>query len=305
MPSSIITSGSFAKALWPGVNKWWGDSYAEYPLLYPRIFAEDSSDKGYEEDVQSTGFGLLTQKPESTSINYDSAMQGYTYRYTHITYALGFQVTREAMMDDQYMVIAKKRSKALGFSTRQTQEVIAWNVLNRAFNSTYAYGDGKELIATDHPNFTGGTFSNELTVAADLSELAIEQLLIQMMGAQDDRGLIINLMPRSLIVANSNTFEATRILKSNLQNDTANNATNAMREMGLFADGIITSPYLTDPDAWFIKSNCPDGLKYFMREAPSVSEDNDFDTTNAKFKTYFRASWGATDPRGIWGSAGG
>lgn len=299
-----INSGSFAKALMPGVNKWYGDSYSEYPLIWKKMFETESSTKGYEEDVQTTGFGLLAQKPEGSAINFDTASQGFIQRYTHIAYALGFVVTEEAIDDDQYMVIAKKRSKALGFSVRQTQEVVAANILNRAFTSTYAFGDGKELIATDHPNYTGGTASNELTTPADLSEASIEQLLIQVMNATDDRGLRINIMPKSLIVPTALAFEATRILKSNLQNDTANNATNAMKEMGLFADGIIVNPYLTDTDAWFIRTNCPDGLKAFMRREPSVADDSDFDTSNAKFKAAFRASWGATDFRGVYGSAG-
>lgn len=302
--SAPINSGSFAKALMPGVNKWYGDSYAEYPLIWPRMFEKDTDTRAYVEDVQTTGFGLLDEKPEGTSILFDTASQGFIQRYTHITYAKGFVVTEEAIDDDQYMVIAKKRSKSLGFSVRQTQEVVAANVLNRAFNASYAYGDGKELIATDHPNFTGGTWSNELTVAADLSELSLEALLTQMMGATDDRGLIINLMPKSLIVSPANAFEATRIMKSNLQNDTANNAVNAIKDMGLFPDGVIVNPYLTDTDAWFIRTNAPDGMKAFMRREPSISEDNDHDTGNAKFKTSFRASWGATDARGIWGSAG-
>lgn len=302
--SSPINSGSFAKALQPGVNKWFGDSYTEYPLIWPKMYEKETSSKGYEEDVQSTGFGLAPQKPEGSAINFDTASQGFIQRYTHITYALGFVVTEEAIEDDQYMVIAKKRSKALGFSVRQTQEVVAANVLNRAFNSNYAYGDGKELIATDHPNYTGGTWSNELTVAADLSESSLEQLLIQVMNAQDDRGLRINIMPKSLIIPPALVFEATRILKSNLQNDTANNATNAIREMGLFADGIVVNPYLTDTDAWFIRTNCPDGMKAFIRREPSVADDSDFDTSNAKFKSMFRGSWGNTDGRGIFGSAG-
>lgn len=302
--SSPITSGSFAKALMPGVRKWWGDSYAENSLIWPKMFETETSSKGFEEDVQSTGFGLMPQKPEGTALVYDTASQGFIQRYTHITYALGFVVTEEAIEDDQYMVIARKRSRSLGFSMRQTQETVAANVLNRAFSSTYAYGDGKELIATDHPNFSGGTWSNELNPAADLSEAALEQLNIQIMNAQDDRGLQINLKARALIVPPSLAFEAHRILKSVNQNDTANNAINAMRDMGLFPDGVIVNPHLTDLDAFFVRTNCPDGLMAFKRRAAEVKEDNDFDTSNMKVKGSFRASWGATDARGVFGSEG-
>lgn len=303
--SSPITSGSFAKALMPGVRKWWGDSYAENTLIWPKMFETDTSTKAFEEDVQSTGFGLMPQKPEGTALVYDTASQGFIQRYTHITYALGFVVTEEAIEDDQYMVIAKKRSRALGFSMRQTQETVAANVLNRAFSSSYTYGDGKELIATDHPNFNGGTWSNELSPAADLSEAALEQLNIQIMNAQDDRGLQINLKARSLIVPPALAFEAHRILKSVNQNDTANNAINALRDMGLFPDGVIVNAHLTDTDAFFVRTNCPDGLMAFMRRRAEVKDDNDFDTSNMKVKGSFRASWGATDGRGVYGSEGG
>jgi hypothetical protein len=302
--SGVITSGSFAKALWPGVNKWYGDSYNEKPLVWTRIFEQDTSTKGYEEDVQVVGTGLMPVKAEGSPITYDDRKQGFVQRYTHIHYGLGFVVTEEAIEDDQYMIVAKGRAQALGRSVRVTQETIAANVLNRAFNSSYTYGDGKELIATDHPNYSGGTFSNELTTAADLSEASLEQLCIQISQATDDRGLRINIMPRSLIVPSDLQFEAHRILKSNLQNDTANNATNALKDMGMFPDGIIVNTFLTDTDAWFVRTDCPNGLKAFMRKMPMFAVDNDFDTSNAKFKASFRASWGATDPRGVFGSGG-
>lgn len=300
----VITTGSYAKALWPGVNKWWGEAYSEHPLEWKMIFDEESSSKAYEEDVQSVGMGLVPIKPEGTAITYDTKSQGFVERYTHNTYGMGFIVTEEAIEDDQYDIIARKRAQALAFSMRQTQEVVAANVLNRAFNSSYTYGDAKELIATDHPNYSGGTWSNELTIAADLSEASLEQLCIQVMQAQNDRGLRISIMPQKLIVPPSLAFEASRILKSVLQNDTGNNAVNAMREMGMFPGGIVVNHYLDDPDAYFIKTNCPDGLKAFMRKQPTFAIDNDFDTSNAKFKGSFRGSWGATDARGVYGSPG-
>lgn len=301
--AGIVTSGSFAKALWPGVNKWYGDSYKEKPLVWTRIFDQETDSKGYVEDVQVVGTGLLAVKPEGQPISYDDRKQGFIQRYTHINYGLGFIVTEEAIEDDQYMVVSKGRAQALGRSVRVTQEQIAANVLNRAFNSSFTYGDGKELIATDHPNFSGGSFSNELTTASDLSEASLEQLCIQVSQAEDDRGLRVNIMPKALIVAPTNMFEAHRILKSALQNDTANNATNAMKDMGMLQE-IVVNTFLTDADAWFVKTDCPNGLKAYMRKAPTFAVDNDFDTSNAKFKAGFRASWGATDPRGVYGSAG-
>lgn len=299
-----ITSGNFAKALWPGVKKWYAAAYGEHPLEWSQIFDQDSSGKAYEEDVQVSGLGLAPVKPQGSATSYDTMSQGFVQRYTHLTYSLGFIVTEEAKEDDQYDVVAKRGSKRLGFSMRQTQEVVAANVLNRAFNSAYAYGDGVELLSAAHPNTAGGTFANELSVAADLSEASIEQACIDIMRFTDDRGLRIRVMPRCLIVPPELAFDAERILKSTLQNDTANNAINAVRSMGLFPDGVVVNHYLTDQDAFFIKTDCPDGLKAYMRRAPEVRTDNDFDTENAKFKASFRASWGATDPRGIFGSPG-
>ena len=301
---SVITSGSFAKALLPGVKKWHGEAYNEKAKLWPMIFERDMSTRAYEELVQVSGFGLFAAKNEGDAITYDSRSQGFVTRLTHVTYASGFIVTEEAIEDDQYDVVARQRARALGRSGRVTEETIAGNVLNRAFNSSYTGADGKELLATDHPNYSGGTFSNELATAADLSEASLEDLCIQIEQATDDRGLRIGLMPKSLIVAPANRFEAMRILKSVGQNDTANNAINALKASGLFSSDPIINPYLTDDDAWFVKTDCPDGLIGLMRREMSFGVDNDFDTSNAKFKATFRASWGWADPKGVYGSPG-
>jgi hypothetical protein len=186
---------------------------------------------------------------------------------------------------------------------RQTKEIIAANVYNRAFSSTYTFGDGKELCATDHPLVGGGTFANELSTAADLSEAALEQACIDIAGFVNERGLKIAVQPRSLIIPKELMFEAQRILQSTLQSGTANNDVNALKQMGLINNTVVNH-YLTDPDAWFIRTNCPDGMKYFERVATEFGMDNDFDTYNAKFKSRFRCSFGATDPRGIFGSPG-
>ena len=301
-----ITTGSFAKALWPGINKWYGEAYNEWAEEYPALFAEESSSKAYEEDVGVSGFGLAAQKTEGSPIGYDTAKQGFTNRYTNKTYALGFIITEEAMDDAQYniSVLGKRDAKALAFSMRQTKEVLAANVYNRAFNSTYTFGDGKELLATDHPLAAGGTFRNELTTAADLSEAALEQACIDIAAFVNDRGLKISVMPDKLIIPKELMFEAERILKSTLQNDTANNAINALKSTGIFKGGVTVNHYLTDTDAWFIRTNCPDGMKYMNRKATSFAMDNDFDTANGKFKAGFRCSFGNTDPRGLFGSAG-
>jgi len=296
----VVTTGSIAKAIWPGVNKFYGMGYNEHPLEYSMIFDTESSSKLYEEDVILSGTGLAPKKPEGESVSYDSIKQGWTTRYTNVVYALGIQVTREMIEDDQYD-LAFKKARYLGRSIRITQETVSANILNRAFNSSYTGGDGKEMCATDHPNVAGGTFSNELTTSADLSEASLEQACIDIAGFTDDRGLQIAANARKLIIPRQLKFEAHRILKSTLQNDSANNAVNALKQMNL---DIVMNHYLTDADAWFLKTDVPDGLKYFNRRAPEFKDDNDFDTENAKFKGSVRFSVGHTDPRGVFGSPG-
>jgi hypothetical protein len=207
------------------------------------------------------------------------------------------------MEDDLYDVVGERKATGLAFSVRQTKEILGANVYNRAFNSSYTGGDGKELLATDHPNVAGGTWSNELTTAADLSEASLEQAVIDIAGFENDRGLTIGAKPKSLIIPWQLQFEAHRILKSALRYDTASNDANALRDMGLFKD-VIVNHFLTDTDAWFIRTNVPHGMKYFERRADEFGADNDWDTENAKFKASFRASWGWTDPRGLFGSPG-
>jgi len=220
--AGVITTGNHPKALWPGMRKFWGREYNEHPLEYTQIFEVERSEKNYEEDTEVTGFGLAPVKAQAGAVSYDSESQGPTKRYTHITYGLGYIVTREELEDNLYEVVSKRRIKALAFSIRQTEEIVAANVLNRAFNSSYTGADGKELCATDHPTVSG-TQQNELSTAADLSEASLEDMMIQIMQAQNSRGLRISLMPKKLIVPPQLAFDAERIVKSTLQPGTANN----------------------------------------------------------------------------------
>lgn len=300
---TVISTGNIAKLLWPGLNAIWGTNYDEHPVEYTDLVDVFSSDMAYEEDQMLTGFGLAPVKPQGTAVSYDTMSQGPTSRYTHIAYALGFIITHEALVDNQYEKIGTSRTSSLAFSMRQTKENVVANVYNRAFNTSYVGADGKPLLATDHPA-TSGTYSNKLAVDADLSEASIEDLSVQIMNATNDRGLKIALMGRSLIVPPALVFEATRVLKSALQNDTANNALNALKAMGMLPDGAKANHYLTDTDAWFIRTNAQNGLKLFQRERATFSQDGDFDTDNLKYKAYERYSAGWTDPRGLYGSAG-
>jgi hypothetical protein len=300
---SVINSSSFAKALFPGVNAWYGKSYGEYATEYNKLFETFKSTRQFEEDVGVSSFGLAIAKPEGAPITYDSERQAFLTRYQHVVYALGFVITREIMEDDQYDVVGQRKAQGLAYSMRQTKEVIAANVYNRAFNSAFVGGDGKELLATDHPNFAGGTWSNELAVAADLSEAALEQAHIDIGGFTNDRGLLIAAKAKTLIIPRQLAFEAKRILGSDLRVGTANNDTNAMKDMGLVPE-VIVNHYLTDTDAWFIRTDVPHGMKHFERRADAFEMDNDFDTENAKFKATARYSFGWTDPRGLFGSPG-
>jgi len=299
----VIYTSNHPKALWPGVKAWFGRMYDEHVEEYSKIFDRDSSNRAYEERAELTGFGLAPVKNQGGSISYDSESQGVTSRLTNVTYALGYVVTMEELQDNLYEMVSKRRSKALAFSMRQTKETVGANVLNRGFNSSYTGGDGKELLATDHPTLDG-TQSNELSTAADLSEAALEDLMIQIMQAKNSRGLRIALKGEKLIVPPALFYEANRILKSALQNDTANNAVNALKATNALPGGIVLNHYLTDSDAWFIKTNCPEGLIYQERMPMEFEQDNDFDTKNAKAAAVERYAFGWVDWRSIYGTPG-
>jgi hypothetical protein len=295
----IITTGAHPKALWPGMHAFFGAQYNEWPEEYREIFSMEKSSKNYEEDTLVTGFGLAPIKGQGASVSYEGETQGFTKRYSHVVYGLGYIVTEEEMEDNLYEVVSKRRIKRLAFSMRQTKEIVSANVLNRAFNSSYTGGDSKELCATDHPS-TAGNWQNELTTAADLSEAAIEDLVILIGQAKNDKGLNIALRPKKLIIPVNLQFDAKRILKSEQQSGTANNDVNALK--GMFDYSV--NHYLTDADAWFLKTDFPNGMLMFERRALAFAQDNDFDTANAKAKATMRFSVGWTDPRGMYGSPG-
>jgi len=300
---SVINSGSFAKALWPGVNAWYGKAYDEYPVEFKELFDEFKSSKAFEEDVGISSFGLAVQKGEGAPISYDSERQAFITRYQHLVFALGFIITREIYEDDQYDVVGQRKAQGLAFSMRQTKEVTGANVYNRAFNSGYTGGDGVSLINSAHPNIKGGTWSNQIATAADLSEASLEQACIDIAGFTNDAGLLIAVRPETLIIPRQLIFEAKRILGTEGRVGTDNNDLNAIKTLGLIPK-VVTNHFLTDTDAWFIRTNIQHGMKYFERRADSFDMDNDFDTENAKFKATARYSFGWTDPRGLYGSAG-
>lgn len=305
MAGGVINTSSHPRLLWPGIHALWGQTYDEYPSEYTDLFDQLDSEKAYEIDVQITGFGLAPVKGQGAPISYDSEVQGPTTTYVPLAYALGYQVTYEEMQDNLYEEVSKRRVKANAFSMRQTIENVAAFIYNNAFATTYyTTADGLALCSTAHTNTTGGTFSNALSPAADLAESSLEDISIQMMTAQTDRGLLISLMGRSLHVAPQEWFNANRILKSVLQSDTASNNINVLKAVNAFPEGIKVNHYFTAPHAWFVRTNIPNGMQMFWREKPSFDQDNDFDTKNVKAASYMRFSLGATDPRGIYGSNG-
>lgn len=295
------TTSDIAKYLWPGLKSIFNTKYNDYPLECLDIFDETTSDKAYEEYAGYVGLGLSRVKSEGSGVYYDKWNQGFIRRVNNVSYALGFIITREALMDNQYKSQAKGKTEALARSERQTKETVAANILNRAFNSSYTYADGVELCSTAKLTKAGLTYQNELTTAADLSEASIEQALIDISNFTDERGLKIAVQGMRLIIPTELQFEATRILKSTLQNDSANNAVNALKNVSM---DISVNHYLTDADAWFIKTDVPDGMIYQNRENPMFENDTDFNSKNILFTCYSRYQFDSADQRGIFGSPG-
>jgi hypothetical protein len=297
-----INTGNFGKALWPGVNAWYGKAYDEFQTEYDSIFKKSTSSKAWEEDMSVSSFGLAQQKGEGMPVAFDTEQQGFLDRYTHATYALGFTITKEMYEDDQYSVAGERKAQGLAMSMRQTKETVGANVLNRAFNASFTFGDGVSLINSAHPNIKGGTWSNQIAIAADISEAALEQACIDLGKYTNDAGLRIAVKPEKIIVPVDLDFEVRKILNTEYEVATNNNTVNVVR--GRFPGGVFLNHYLSDTDAWFIITNVPNGMKYFERRADSFTMDDDFDTDNAKYKATARYAFGCSDKRAIYGSAG-
>lgn len=301
MPGPINT-GSYPKALWEGVRAWWDSAAPSAPQYAPMMFRKESSSKNYEEYVQSVGLGLAVVKPEGQPITYDSMQQGFITRGTNIAYGLGIITTHEELKDNLYVKLTKNRTVKLRRAFAETKNINCSNIYNRAFNSTYIGGDGVSLLNTAHPNFTAGTWQNKFTVDSALSQAAIEDMLILMMQAKDDRGYIEPLMGDKLIVHPNNNFNAERILKTQKNVGTNLNDINPINTQGLLTGGIVSNPYLTATGPWFITTNCEEGMIWQEREALDIWEDNDADTRNFKVGAYERYVFLWANPRGLFGS---
>lgn len=294
-----ITTGNFPKLLWPGLNAIFGTTYDSYEKLWPKLFDQKTSDKAYEEDVQVTGFGLAGVKPQGQPITYETMQQGFTSRYVNITYGLGFIITKEEIDDNLYLGAGEIRTEQLSFVMDTTKEIVLHGIYNNSFSNTGP--DGVSLINSAHPVVGGGTQSNTLATAMQLSEAGLESACINIGLLKNDRGIQIHIQPRCLVIPTQLGPDAYRILRSTLQSGTANNDVNYLRAAGLIPD-IIVSPFLAvNPHYWYIRTNCPNGMKYFSRAPLEFTQDNDFDTENAKFKAMERYSAGYSDWRALFG----
>jgi hypothetical protein len=298
---AVITRSTMPDLLWPGIQAIFGTGYEKLDKEYTRIFDVRRSTKAYEKVTEATGLGLAAVKAEGASITYDTPGQGPSTVFTHVTYGLGYIITREAREDNQYQEVAEGNAANLPWSMLTTKEIVHANVLNRAFNSSYVGGDGQPLLSASHVS-ANGTQSNLLT-AADLSEAALEDAMTTIATAKNSAGLPIALRPVRLIVGPGQIFNATRLFESEGRSGTANNDVNAFKVLGMVPE-IVVNHYLDDPDAWFLQTNAPNGLISYQRRNIALEQDNDFDTENEKHKATERYSCGWGDPRTIYGSAG-
>jgi len=298
-----ISRQQLVKELEPGLNALFGLEYKNYANEHAEIFSSENSDRAFEEEVMLSGFGNAGVKPEGQSVNYDAATETFTARYTHETLALAFSITEEAIEDNLYDRLASRYTKALARSMANAKQVKAANILNRAFNSSYTGGDGLELCSTAHV-IVSGTEQNELSTAADLNETSLEQAMIDIAALTDERGLKIAAQGRKMIVPSALQFTAERLLKSVGRTGTADNDISAVVSMGVVPQGYVVNHYLTDTDAWFLKTDVPNGLKHFVRAPIKTAMEGDFDTGNVRYKARERYSFGWSDWRGVFGSPG-
>lgn len=298
-----ISRAQLAKELEPGLNALFGLEYNRYENEHAEIFEEESSDRAFEEEVMLGGFATAPVKGEGTAITFDDAQETYTARYQHETIALAFSITEEAIEDNLYDRLASRYTKALARSMAQTKQIKAAAVLNNAFSTAAPIGDGAALCSASHPSLSGNQ-RNLLSTPADLNETALEQMLIDIAGLTDERGLKIAVRGMKLIIPKELQFVAERVINSNLRVGTADNDLNAMKSMGMLPEGAVVNHFLTDTEAYFIKTDAPNGFKYFNRAPIKTGMEGDFDTGNMRFKARERYSFGVSDWRAVFGTPG-
>jgi hypothetical protein len=299
-----ISRAQLLKELLPGLNALFGMEYKRYGEEHKEIYETETSERSFEEETKLSGFSAAPVKNEGAAIAYDNAQEAWTARYNHETIAMGFSITEEAMEDNLYDSLSARYTKALARAMAYTKQVKAAAILNNGFSAAVVYGDGQSLFSTAHPLVSGGTNSNRPATAADLNETSLEAAVIQIAAWTDERGLLIAAKPRKLIVPPALQFVATRLLETSLRVGTTDNDINALKNNGSIPEGYTINHFLTDTNAWFLKTDVPNGLKNFERVAMSTSMDQDFDTGNNRFKARARYSFGVSDPLGAFGSPG-
>jgi hypothetical protein len=299
-----ISRAQLLKELLPGLNALFGMEYKRYGEEHNEIYETEKSERSFEEETKLSGFSAAPVKDEGSAIAYDNAQEAFTARYTHETIALGFSITEEAIEDNLYDSLSARYTKALARAMSYTKQVKAASVLNNGFSASYPGGDGVALFSNAHPLTSGGTNSNIPSTPTDLNETALENAVIQIAAWTDERGLLIAARPLKLLIHPANQFVATRLLETQLRVGTADNDLNAIRNNGSIPEGYAINHFLTDPDAWFLKTDVPNGMKHFVRTPMSTGMDGDFDTGNVRYKARERYSFGWSDPLGMYGSAG-
>jgi hypothetical protein len=299
-----ISRAQLLKELLPGLNALFGMEYKTYGEEHKEIYETETSERSFEEETKLAGFSAAPVKNEGAAIAYDNAQEAWTARYNHETIAMGFSITEEAMEDNLYDSLAARYTKSLARAMAFTKQVKAASILNNGFNASFTYGDGQALFSTAHPLVSGGTNSNRPATAADLNETSLEAAVIQIAGWTDERGLLIAAKPRKLVVPPQLQFVATRLLETSLRVGTTDNDINALKNNGSIPEGYTVNHFLTDTNAWFLKTDVPNGLKHFVRVPMATSMDADFDTGNNRYKARERYSFGVSDPLGCFASPG-
>jgi hypothetical protein len=299
-----ISRAQLLKELLPGLNALFGLEYARYGEEHKEIFDTESSERSFEEETKLSGFSAAPVKNEGSAIAYDNAQEAWTARYNHETIALGFSITEEAIEDNLYDSLSARYTKALARAMAYTKQTKAAAILNNGFDTDYPGGDGQPLFSASHPLVGGGNNSNIPSTPADLNETSLEAAVIQIAAWTDERGLLIAAKPKKLVVPPSLMFVATRLLETELRVDTADNTINALKSNGSIPEGYTVNHFLTDPDAWFLTTDVPNGLKHFVRTPMAQSMDGDFDTGNVRYKARERYSFGWSDPLGMYASEG-
>ena len=299
-----ISRSQLLKELLPGLNALFGLEYSQYGEQHKEIYDTETSERSFEEETKLSGFSAAPVKNEGAAIAYDNAQEAWTARYNHETIALGFSITEEAIEDNLYDSLSARYTKALARAMAYTKQIKAASILNNGFNANYPGGDGVALFSSAHPLVSGGVNSNTPSVAVDLNETALENAVIQIAKWTDERGLLIAARPLKLIVPPDLQFVATRLLETKLRVGTADNDINAIQNNGSIPQGYAINNFLTDPNAFFLKTDVPNGMKHFVRTPMSTGMDGDFDTGNVRYKARERYSFGWSDALGMWGSPG-